>query len=70
MTGMKCRCIFPREGVVRMYEAAPGDTYADALLSFSMVPDTVLIRARDRFIPEDEKIEEEEVVVITTCSRG
>ncbi|MDT8358603.1 MAG: thiamine S protein [Methanomicrobiaceae archaeon] len=67
---MKCRCIFPREGEVRVYEGAPGDTYADALLAFGMVPDTVLIRAGGRFLPEDAKIEEEEVVVITTCSRG
>lgn len=67
---MKCRFIFTREGEIREYAGGEGDTYADALLSFCVVPDTVLILYRGTSLPEDKPIEEDEVEIITTASRG
>ncbi|HDR74258.1 MAG TPA: thiamine S protein [Methanoculleus sp.] len=67
---MRCRFNFRREGRCAIYEAHPGDTYADALLSFGIVPDTVLIFQAGKSLPEDAPIEEDEVDIVTTSSRG
>jgi sulfur carrier protein ThiS len=67
---MKVRLIFRREGRVTVYEGADGDTYADALLSLCVVPDTVLIFYNGRVLPEDKKIEEDAVEIVTTASAG
>ncbi len=67
---MRCRFHFRREGHSEIYEARPGDTYADALLSFCIFPDTVLIFHAGRSLPEDKPIEEDEVDIVTTASRG
>ncbi len=62
--------VFRREGRVEVYEAAENDTYADALLSLCVVPDTVLIFYNGRVLPEDKKIEEDAVEIVTTASGG
>lgn len=67
---MRCRFHFVREGRFVAYDARPGDTYADALLSLCVVPDTVLIFHAGKSLPEDAPIEEDEVEIVTTSSRG
>ncbi len=67
---MRCRFHFRREGRDVIYEVRPGDTYADALLSLCVVPDTVLIFHDNTSLPEDKPIEEDEVDIVTTSSRG
>jgi len=52
------------------YTAKPGDTYEDALLSFGINPDTVLIFFQGVSIPQDKIIEEDAVKIISTCTRG
>ncbi|MDG6257680.1 MAG: thiamine S protein [Methanomicrobiaceae archaeon] len=59
-----------REGHSAIYPVRPGDTYADALLFFGIVPDTVLIFQAGKSLPEDEPIEADEVDIVTTSSRG
>lgn len=67
---MRCRFSFVREQRDVVCEVRPGDTYADALLSLCVVPDTVLIFFQGRSLPEDKPIEEDEVEIVTTSSRG
>lgn len=67
---MQVRLVFSRENVTEIYEGHVGDTYADALLALCVVPDTVLIYANGKCLPEDKIIEEEEVMISTTSSRG
>jgi hypothetical protein len=69
-TAMRCRFNFVREGHSAIYEGSPGDTYADALLSLCIVPDTVLIFHAGKSLPEDAPIGEDEVDIVTTSSRG
>lgn len=48
-----------------------GETYADLLLRCNLIPDTILIFAGDRSLPEDAPVcEEEEVTIEETASRG
>ncbi|MDH7511080.1 MAG: thiamine S protein [Methanolinea sp.] len=68
--GAKCRFrIIPGEQTVE-YTGAEGTTYEDALLSIGIIPDTVLILHGGKSLPQDEVIREEEVDIISTCSRG
>jgi hypothetical protein len=52
------------------YTGETGDTYEDALLSFHINPDTVLILFQGTSLPQDKCIEEDVVEIVTTCSRG
>lgn len=47
-----------------------GETYADLLLRCGLIPDTVLIFAGDRSIPEDKPVSGEDVTIEETASRG
>lgn len=47
-----------------------GETYADLLLRCNLIPDTILIFAGDRSLPEDAPVCEEEVTIEETASRG
>lgn len=47
-----------------------GETYADLLLRCGLIPDTVLIFAGDRSIPEDAPVSGEDVTIEETASRG
>jgi hypothetical protein len=67
---MLCRFTFIPDGRVLIYRGAPGDTYEDALLSWNINPDTVLIFHAGISLPQDEKIEEEEVEIFLTSSHG
>ncbi len=58
------------DGDVYEFTGESGDTYEDALLSLRINPDTVLILFHGTSLPQDKCIEEEEVEIITTCSRG
>lgn len=67
----RVRLIFRREGIaIDHLLGREGETYAEALLAHCIVPDTVLIFHAGRWLPEDTPIEEDEVVVIATASRG
>ena len=55
---------------VKVYEGEAGDTYEKALLSFGIIPDTVLIFSKGQSIPQDSEVKEEMVEVLITCSRG
>ncbi len=61
-----CRLILVPSGDILIYQGEPGDTYEDALLSFCINPDTVLLIAGGTSIPQDEEISEEEIEVVDT----
>ncbi len=67
---MLCRFTLIPDGSVLVYQGRPGDTYETALLSFGLNPDAALVFFRGRSLPQDKKIEEEEVGVFLTSSRG
>ncbi|MCK8518320.1 thiamine S protein [Methanoculleus sp. 7T] len=67
---MLCRFTLIPDGTVLIYQGRSGDTYEDALLSFEINPDTALIFSDGRSLPQDKKIEEEEVSIFLTASRG
>jgi hypothetical protein len=67
----RVRLIFRREGmVIDHLLGREGETYAEALLAHCIIPDTVLIFFEGRWLPEDKPIEEDEVEIIATASRG
>ncbi|MCU0631505.1 MAG: thiamine S protein [Methanolinea sp.] len=68
--GVKCRFLLEPEGKTIDYEGADGATYEDALLSLGISPDIVLILHEGISLPQDKPIEESEVVIVSTCSRG
>jgi sulfur carrier protein ThiS len=65
-----CRFILVPGGEVRDCEIHPGETYEEALLALDIIPDTVLIFYRGTSLPQDKPVEEDEVEIIETCSRG
>lgn len=67
---MRCRFVLRPGEEIREYEGTPGDTYEKALLCLGINPDTVLILLNNQSIPQDAGIKEEEVVILSTCSRG
>ncbi len=67
---MLCRFILIPDGSVLIYQGRPGDTYEAALLSFGINPDAALLFHHGRSLPQDKKIEEEEVGIFLTSSRG
>ncbi|MDK2891162.1 MAG: hypothetical protein PWR21_1794 [Methanoculleus sp.] len=67
---MLCRFTLIPDGNVLIYQGRPGDTYETALLSFGRNPDAALIFHHGRSLPQDKKIEEEEVGIFLTASRG
>ncbi len=67
---MLCRFTLIPDGRVLIYRGRPGATYEDALLSFELNPDTALIFSGGRSLPQDKKIEEEEVEIFLASSRG
>ena len=70
---MKCRTvrmILKREGKVIEQKIQEGETYESALLACNIIPDTVLIFYNGKSLPQDKVIEEEEVEIEMTCSRG
>ncbi len=68
--GLKCRfCLIPGHEIVE-YTGREESTYEEALLSLGINPDTVLILHRGKSLPQDSVIEEDEVEIISTCSRG
>jgi len=67
---MQVRLIRIPERDVLVYEEEDGDTYEDALQALDFNPDTVLIFHNGKSLPQDKKIEEEEVEIFQTCSRG
>ncbi|NLM30579.1 MAG: thiamine S protein [Methanomicrobiales archaeon] len=67
---MFCRFTLIPDDTVLVYHGRPGDTYEAALLSFGINPDTVLIFHEKKSLPQDKKIEEEEVSIFLTASRG
>jgi hypothetical protein len=67
---MLCRFTLIPDGGVLVYQGLPGDTYEAALLSFDINPDTALIFCCGRSLPQDQEIEEEEVGIFLTSSRG
>jgi sulfur carrier protein ThiS len=58
------------EGESVEFNAGEGDTYEDALLSLGINPDIVLIFYKGVSLPQDKRIEEPEVEIVSTCSRG
>ncbi|WP_301663816.1 thiamine S protein [Methanoculleus frigidifontis] len=67
---MICRFTIIPDGNVLLYQGTAGDTYEDALLSLGINPDTVLIFFDGRSLAQDKKIEEDEVRIFLTGSRG
>jgi len=67
---MLCRFTLIPDGSVLIYQGRPDETYEDALLSFGFNPDTALIFSGGRSLPQDKKIEEEEVEIFLASSRG
>ncbi|HII75507.1 MAG TPA: thiamine S protein [Methanolinea sp.] len=67
---VKCRLFLVPGGECVEYEGAEGATYEEALLSIGIIPDTVLILFRGESLPQDKSIEEDEVEIVSTCSRG
>ncbi|MCE5298050.1 MAG: thiamine S protein [Methanoregulaceae archaeon] len=61
--------LIPGDEVI-VYQGKAGDTYENALLSFAINPDTVLIFYRGQSIPQDSELKEEMVEIVSTCSRG
>ncbi|OPY45899.1 MAG: hypothetical protein A4E42_00668 [Methanoregulaceae archaeon PtaU1.Bin222] len=68
--GVKCTFLMVPGGEVVDYEGPEGSTYEEALLSLGVIPDTVLILFRGVSLPQDKPIEEDEVEILSTCSRG
>ncbi|MEA2035114.1 MAG: thiamine S protein [Euryarchaeota archaeon] len=64
------RMILKREGKVIEQKVQEGETYESALLACNIIPDTVLIFYNGKSLPQDKVIEEEEVEIEMTCSRG
>ncbi len=64
------RFCFSRSRTVREVAYEEGETYADLLLRCGLIPDTLLIFAGDRSLPEDAPVCEEEVTIEETASRG
>ncbi|MDD1718819.1 MAG: thiamine S protein [Methanoregulaceae archaeon] len=54
------------DGTVLEYRGPAGSTFEDALLSFNIIPDTVLIRCNGKFLAQDMVIEGDEAEVILT----
>ncbi|MFA5613187.1 MAG: thiamine S protein [Methanoculleus sp.] len=67
---MLCRFTLIPDDTMLVYLGGPGDTYETALLSFGINPDTALIFYEKKSLPQDKKIEEEEVSIFLTASRG
>lgn len=68
--GRKCRFrLIPGDETVE-FEAQDGTTYEEALVSVGIIPDTVLILHRGESLPQDAPIGEDEVDIVSTCSRG
>jgi hypothetical protein len=67
---MLCRFTLIPDGNVLIYRGRSGDTYEAALLSFGFNPDAALVFYLGRSLPQDKKIEEEEVDIFLTSSRG
>lgn len=67
---MLCRFTLIPDNTVLIYRGGPDDTYETALLSFGINPDTTLIFYQKKSLPQDKKIEEEEVSIFLTTSRG
>ena len=67
---VRCRFSMVPGGEQVDYEGPEGATYEDALLSLGIIPDTVLILFRGASIPQDKPVEEDEVEILSTCSRG
>ncbi|MDH7592971.1 MAG: thiamine S protein [Methanomicrobiales archaeon] len=65
-----CRFVLKPEGGVILHRCRHDETYEEALLALGINPDTVLVMKGRRSLPIDEKIEEEEVEILLTCSRG
>jgi hypothetical protein len=63
---VRCKMIIVPGGEVLIYEGRSGDTYETALLTFGIIPDTVLIIYRGMSLPQDKPIEEEEVKIVLT----
>lgn len=61
---------FSRSQTARELMYEEGETYADLLLRCDLIPDTVLIFAGDRSIPEDAPVSGEDVTIEETASRG
>jgi len=67
---MICRWILQPEGEMLVVKSTPEMTYEEALLDCGINPDTVLVLYGGRSLPVDKMIEEEEVEILLTCSRG
>ncbi|ADN34973.1 thiamineS protein [Methanolacinia petrolearia DSM 11571] len=67
---MKCRVHFKRESKDIEYEFYEGEKLSEMLLSFGLIPDTVIILVDGRPVPEDEYIAETGYVIMETASRG
>jgi len=68
--GVKCQFFLEPEGETIAYAGADGATYDEALFSIGIIPDTVLILFKGESLPQDKCIEEDEVEIVSTCSRG
>lgn len=68
--GVKCRLVLVPEKKTVEYEGPVSATYEEALLSHGMIPDTVLILFNGESLPQDKRIEEDEVEIFSTGSRG
>jgi hypothetical protein len=64
------RFCFSRSQTLREVTYEEGETYATLILRCGLIPDTVLIFAGDRSLPEDAVVREEEVTIEETASRG
>ena len=59
------------DGDVLEYAGDDDSTYEDALKTFGINPDTVLIiGSKNKSIPQDAPIREKRVDIVLTCSRG
>ena len=67
---MICRWILQPDGEALVVKSSPEMTYEEALLIHGINPDTVLVLYGGRSLPVDKMIEEEEVEILFTCSRG
>lgn len=66
-----CRFTIVPDGDVLEFSGLDGSTYEDALETFGINPDTVLILSNDKkSIPQDASIREKSVDIVLTCSRG
>lgn len=68
--GVKCTFSMAPGDETLEYEGPDGATYEQALLSLEIIPDTVLILFRGVSLPQDKPIEEDNVEILSTCSRG